>query len=84
MAAYRRVYDSNHLQAVAFSALTLLVGRQEGYPACKKTEWWGTGVVICLERGADLHMAQQMPLPLTVSCFTKIKIGLPFWYRLTR
>jgi len=33
----------------AFSALTLLVGRQERHPACKKTEWWGTGVVICLE-----------------------------------
>ena len=32
----------------AFSALTLLVGRQEGHPACKKTEWWGAGVVICL------------------------------------
>ena len=53
-----------------FSALTLLVGRQEGHPACKKTEWWGTGVVICLERGADLHMAQLMPLPLTASCFS--------------
>ena len=38
---------------VAFSALTLLVGRQEGHPACKKTERWGAGVVICLERGAD-------------------------------
>jgi len=37
----------------AFSALTLLVGRQEGHPACKKTEWWGAGVVICLERSAD-------------------------------
>jgi len=48
-----------------FSALMLLVGRQEGHPACKKTEWWGAGVVICLERGADLHMAQLMPLPLT-------------------
>jgi len=35
--------------ASAFSALTLLVGRQEGHPACKKTEWWGAGVVICLE-----------------------------------
>jgi len=33
------------------------------------------GVVICLERGADLHMAQLMPLPLTVSCFCKIQIG---------
>ena len=32
----------------AFSALTLLVGRQEGHPACKKTEWRGTGVVICV------------------------------------
>jgi len=52
-----------------FSALTLLVERQEGHPACKKTEWWDAGVVICLERGADLHMSQLMPLPLTVSCF---------------
>ena len=59
----------------AFSALMLLVGRQEGHPACKKTEWWGAGVVICLERVADLHMAQLMPLPLTVSCFSKIQIG---------
>jgi len=41
-------------------------------------------MVICLERGADLHMAQLIPLPLTVSCFSKIEIGLPFWYRLTR
>ena len=62
----------------AFSALTLLVGRQEGHPACKKIECWGAGVVICLERGADLHMAQLMPLPLTVSCFSKIQIGFTF------
>ena len=62
----------------AFSALTLLVGRQEGHPACKKTEWWGAGVVICLELDADLHMAQLMPLPLTVSCFSKIQIGFTF------
>ena len=41
-------------------------------------------MVICLERGADLHTAQLMPLTLTVSCFSKIQIGLPFWYRLTR
>ena len=38
----------------AFSALTLLVGRQEVHPACKKTEWWGAGIAICLERSADL------------------------------
>ena len=55
------------LLSSAFSALTLLVGQQEGHPACKKTEWWGAGVVICLERGAELHIAQLMPLPLTVS-----------------
>ena len=35
-------------------------------------------MAICLERGADLHMAQLMPLPLTVSCFSKIQIGFTF------
>jgi len=58
--------------------MTLLVGRQEGRPACKKTEWWGAGMVICLERGADLHMAQLMPLLLTVSCCSKIQVGFTF------
>ena len=42
-------------------------------------------MVICLEQGADLHMAQLMPLQLTDSCFTKIQIDFTFglWYRLT-
>jgi len=62
----------------AFSALTLLVGRQEGHPDCKKTDWWGAGVVVCLQQAADLHMAQLMPLPLTVSFFSKIQIGFTF------
>jgi len=57
----------------------LVAGRQKGHPACKKTEWWGAGVVICLEQGADLHMAQLMLLPLAVSSFSKIDIGLTFW-----
>jgi len=35
-------------------------------------------MVICLERGADLHMFQLMPLPLTVSCVSKIQIGFAF------
>ena len=35
-------------------------------------------MVICLEWDADLHMAQLMPLPLTVSCFSKIQIGFTF------
>jgi len=55
----------------------LLVGRQEGHPACKKLS---SGVLewLCLERGADLHTAQLMPLPLTVFCFSKIQIGFTF------
>ena len=35
-------------------------------------------MIVCLEQGADLHMAQLMPLPLTVSCFSKIQIGFSF------
>jgi len=68
----------------AFSALMLLVGRQKGHPACKKTEWWAAGMVICLERGADLHMAQLMLLPLVVSCSSKSRLVSPIWYRLTQ
>jgi len=41
-------------------------------------EWWGAGMVICLEQSADLYMAQLMPLPLIVSCFRKIQIGFTF------
>jgi len=64
-----------YLIVFAFSALTLLVGWQEGHPADRVV---GVGVVVCLEQGADLHMAQLMPLLLTVSCFTKIQIGFTF------
>ena len=35
-------------------------------------------MVICLELGADLYIAQLMPLSLTVSCFSKIQIGFTF------
>ena len=52
----------------------LLVGRQEGHAACKKLSG-GVLAWLSLERGADLHMAQLMPLPLTLSCFSKIQIG---------
>jgi len=62
-------------------AVGWVAGRASGL---YKTEGWGADVVICLERSADLHIAQLMPLPLTVSCFSKVQIGLPFWYRLTR
>ena len=40
-------------------------------------------MVICLVRGANLHMAQLMPLPLTVFASVKSRLVLPFWYRLT-
>ena len=71
-------YLPSLLAKFASSALKLLVERQEGHPACKKTKWLGAGVVICLERSADLNMAQLMSLPLTVSCFSKIQIGFTF------
>ena len=53
-----------------------------------KTEWWGAGMVMCLRWGADLHVAQLMPLPLTVSTTTTHTTvlwlsgfcpGLPWW-----
>jgi len=59
----------------------MLVGRQEGHPACKKTEWWGAGMVISLEQGADLHMAQLISLSLAS---VKSRLVLPFWYWLTQ
>jgi len=66
-----------------YSPLTLLVGWQEGHPSFKN---W---VVGCW-RGylswtrCRLAYGPAMPLPLTVSCFSKIQIGLPLWYQLTR
>jgi len=60
------------------TALTLLFGQQEGHPACKNAEWWDAGIVMCLGQGADLHMAQQMPLPLIISCSSKARLVLPF------
>jgi len=47
-----------------------------------KTEWWGAGVVVCLELEADLHMAQLMPLPLSLALL-KSRLVLPFWHWLT-
>ena len=59
------------------------VGSAEGHPACKK-QWSGAGMVICLERSADLHTAQLMPLPLMSLASVKSRLVLPFCYRLTR
>ena len=54
------------------------LGGRKGIRPVKKLEWWGTGMVSCLEWDANLHMAQLMPLPLTVSYFSKIQIGFTF------
>ena len=67
------VYLADCLQC--FDAVGWAAGRASGL---LKTEWWDAGVVICLQRGADLHTAQLIPLPLSVSCFSKIQIGFTF------
>jgi len=54
------------------------LGGRKGIRPVKNFEWCGAGLVICLEQGADLHMTQLMPLPLTISCFSKIHIGFTF------
>jgi len=51
-----------------------------------KIGWWDAGIagmVVCLGRGADLHMSQLMPLPLTVSCCSKFKLVLSSWIYLS-
>jgi len=48
-------------------------GRKGMWPG--KTDWWDADMVICLRRGADLHMAQLMPLPLTISCSSKSRLA---------
>ena len=49
-----------------------------GWAAGRASGLWGAGMVVCLEQGAFLHIAQLMPLPLTVSCFSKIQTGFTF------
>jgi len=63
--------------------LTLLVRGQEGHPACKKLEWWDAGMVISLGQDADLHVAQLMPLPCTISCSSKSRLVLTSWFYLS-
>jgi len=58
-----------------FDAVGWVAGRATGPVKNWVVECWRC---FCLELGADLHMAQLMPLPLTVSCFSKIQIGFTF------
>jgi len=66
------------LEGCAFSAVTPWFVRQEVHLACKKLSGGVLAWLSCLERDAALHMAQLMPVPLTVSCFSKIRIGFTF------
>ena len=62
----------------AFSALKLLVGQQEGHPACKKLSG---GMLVWLSVWSEVQTCtrpQLMPLPLTVTCFSKIQTGFTF------
>jgi len=67
----------------AFSALTLMVGGRKGIRPLKKLEWWGTGMVICLVRDADLHMASWCHCHSLSLPSVKSRLVLPFWYWLT-
>ena len=62
--------------------LMFLVGWQEGHLACKKLSG-GVLARLCLGQGADLHMAQLMPLLLTISCTTKSRLVLLPWFYLS-
>ena len=66
---------SRHLDPCPSVLSCCWLGDRKGIRPVKKLEWWDAGVAICLERGAGLHMAQLMPLPLTISCSSKILIG---------
>ena len=74
---YRKGKADLDFTEVRDSALTLLVGRQERHPACKKLSG---GLLAWLSVWSEVQtcMAQLMPLPLTVSCFSKIQIGFTF------
>ena len=60
----------------------LLVRQQERQPASKQLSGWMLAW-LCLGKGADLHMAQLMPLPLTISCSSKSGLVLPSWFYLS-
>ena len=68
---------------IAFSALTLLVGRQEGHPACKN---WVVGCWRVYLSGARCRLAYGPADATATHCLASVKsrLVLPVWYRLTR
>ena len=73
----KQIFNFSGMQILIFIPSVLWRCWLGGRKGIRPVKNWvvGAGVVICLELGADLHMAQLMPLPLTVSCFSKIQIG---------
>jgi len=77
------VLNYSILTYFTFSALTLLVGRQEGHPACKKLS---SGVLVWLSAWSEV---QTCIWPSEFHCHSlslasvKSRLVLPFWYRLT-
>ena len=80
LSSYRMANDKWLLPSVLWRCW---LGDRKGIRPVKNLSGGVAGVVICLEWDADLHMAQLMPLPLTVSRFSKIQIGF-YWYQLTQ
>ena len=73
----RCTHNSNYFEMPSVLWRCWLGGRKGIWPVKN----WVVGCWRgCLGRGADLHMVQLMPLPLTISCFSKIQIVLPLWY----
>ena len=71
------------------SALTQLVGHQEEHPARKKLSdgvlaWLSVWSVVQMIANVVQIQLMPLPLPLIISCFSKIQNGLPFWCRLTQ
>jgi len=59
----------------------LLVKRQKGHPAYKKLSCGMLAWLFHLGQGVYMHMAHLMPLPLTISCSSKSRLVLHFWYQ---
>ena len=71
------------IEGFAFSALTLLVGRQEGRPVCKIWGWWKWPLVspdgVAPSRMVSVSASVNLPLHHKVQKFSS-----KFWHRLTR
>ena len=76
----KEVWKNKHISLLAFSALTLLVGRQEGHPACKKLSG---GVLAWLSVCSNWCHCWCHCHSLSLAS-VESRLVLPFWYRLTR